>query len=181
MTEHEREDRDWTSDDLQETGNMTVSNLRGKTIISMDNGEKIGEVEDVYIDPQDLSIAGLAVSQGGFFDRDTQIVPGHNIDKWGKDAVLVRNAGVLRPTADVPERDGWLSAHDKINGLSLVNTRGERIGRINDLLLDNNGKIVAYQVSEGSGQSAFGGQTKEIPASKTTALGKDVAIIDLDV
>lgn len=160
----------------EELGPKPVSDLRGKTIISVNDGSKIGTVDDVLIDPNSLRVAALVVSQGGMFDRDTRLVPANDVNKWGRDAVLVNSREVFRNESDLPDREKWLSASSKLNGLSIVNTEGTRLGRMDDVLIDETGRIVTYRVSEGS----LGGKSWEIPAQSTKALGADVVIVEGD-
>jgi uncharacterized protein YrrD len=175
-------DRDDRPVESSETGNIqpdTVKNLRGKTIISIDTGEKIGNVDDVYVDRQALRVSGLVVAKGGIFNREMMIVPAESIEKWGKDTILVNNPGAMRPAEEVSGRENWLSANEKLTGLTIISAGGDRIGQLEDLLIDDTGKITAYRVSEGMGPAAFG-TMREIPAHMTRALGKDVAIVEMD-
>lgn len=157
-----------------ELGPTSVSDLRGKTILSVNDGAKIGSIDEVLIDPDSLRIAALVVKQGGMFDRETKLVPAKDVKKWGRDAVLVDSRDVFRSEADVPNRERWLSASDKLKGLSIVNTEGNRLGRLDEILVDETGRITAYRVSEGS----LGGSSWDIPAQSTKALGGDVVIVE---
>jgi uncharacterized protein YrrD len=160
----------------EELGPTTISDLRGKTILSLNDGMRIGSIDEVLVDPDSLRIAALVVKQGGLFDRETKIVPAHDVNKWGKDAVLVESRDVFRSEADITDRERWLSASDKLKGLTIVNTEGARLGRMDEILVDNTGKIVAYRVSEGT----LGGKSWEIPAQSTKSLGGDVVIVEWD-
>jgi uncharacterized protein YrrD len=160
----------------EEPGPTTISDLRGKTILSMNDGMRIGSIDEVLVDPDSLRIAALVVKQGGMFDRETKIVPAHDVNKWGKDAVLVESRDVFRSEADITDREKWLSASDKLKGMTIVNTEGTRLGRMDEILVDDTGKIVAYRVSEG----VLGGKSWEIPARSTKSLGGDVIIVEGD-
>lgn len=163
--------------DVQEELKPTsVSDLRGKTIISVNDGMKIGTVDEVLVDPDSLRIAALVVKQGSMFDRETWLVPANDVNKWGRDAILVDSREVFRSEADIPGREKWLSASEKLHGLSIVNTEGTRLGRLDEILVDDTGKIAAYRVSEGT----LGGSSWEIPARSTKAMGGDVVIVEGD-
>ena len=170
MPEH----RDIHPEDRETMGRMPVADLKGKTIISLSNGEKIGQVDDVLVDPESLMVSGLLVTQGGLFDREKKIISAQDVDKWGKDTVLVSGIEVFHAEGELPGREHWLSASDKLNGLTVVNTQGERLGQIDDVIIDDSGRFVAYRVSSGMGR----GDSREIPATATKTLGKDVAIVD---
>lgn len=160
-------------------GTTPVNELKGKAIISLRDGEKIGQVDDVLIDPESLRISGLVSSSGGLLDQRNRIILASDIDRWGKDAVLVQDANVSRSLSDVPDREHWLSATSKLSGLSVVSSSGDKIGQIDDVLVDKDGRMVAYKVSSGFADRSFG-RSREIPANTTKKMGKDVVIVDVD-
>ena len=163
--------------DLQDDrGHRSVNELKGKTILSVNDGAKIGSVDDVLIDPNSLRIAALTVTSGGVFDRETNYVPASDVNKWGKDAVLVEGREVFRTEADITDRERWISAGNKLNGLTMVDSHGTRLGRIEDVLIDESGKIVSYRISD----SMMGGSSRDIPAGNTKAMGEDVVIVEAE-
>jgi sporulation protein YlmC with PRC-barrel domain len=167
---------------VEETSDVVttpVNELRGKTILSLRDGEKLGQVDDVLIDPNTLRISGLVSSSGGLFDQRDRIILAQDIDRWGKDAVLVQDGNVFRSMNDVPDKDHWISAANKISGLSVVSSSGDKIGQLDDVIVDNEGQLVAYRVSSGFGGRSFG-RSREIPANTTRKLGKDVVIVDVE-
>lgn len=174
-------DRDLMDDrrtvgDHPERHHTKISDIKGKSILSLANGQRIGQVDDVLVDPHSMSIAGLIYNVGGMFDREKHIVPASNVEKWGQDAILIGEGRTFIDRSEVPDFDNWISTESSLRGLSVVTTDGDKIGTISDVLVDQQGMLTTYQVSEGS--SAFGGDTFEIPAQSTRTLGKDVAIVD---
>jgi uncharacterized protein YrrD len=163
-------------DPRDDLGHRSVSELRGKTILSVNDGAKIGSVDDVLIDPNSLRVAALTVTSGGVFDRETNYVPASDVNKWGKDAVLVEGREVFRAEADITDRESWISAANKLNGLTMVDSHGTRLGRIEDVLIDDSGKIVSYRISD----SMMGGSARDIPAETTKAMGEDVVIVEAE-
>jgi uncharacterized protein YrrD len=179
MPEHENKQNKIREDKTQDMGNSPVNDLKGKTILSLKDGEKLGQVDDILIDPGTLRISGLVATSGGLFDQKNRVVLAQDIDRWGKDAVLVQDGNVFRSLSDVPDRENWLSATNKITGLSVVSSSGDKIGQVDDVIVDNGGKMVAYRVSSGFADRSFG-RSREIPANATRKLGKDVVIVDFD-
>jgi uncharacterized protein YrrD len=153
-----------------------LSDIKGKSILNTHNGQRLGQVDDVLIDPHSMTIAGLVIAKGSMFAREHHIVPASDVETWGRDAVLVRGDNVFFDQAEVPNYENFISLNDRLNGLSVVSTHGDRLGQVSEVLVDHSGQLVAYLVSEGMG--GFGGDTFEIPAMATRTLGKDVAIVD---
>jgi uncharacterized protein YrrD len=162
--------------DHPEQRHTKLSDLKGKSILSTTNGERIGQVDDVLVDPQSMSISGLVFNVGGMFDREHHIIPADNVEKWGQDAILIGGGQTYIDKAEVPGYENWISTEDSLHGLSVVTTNGDRLGTISDVMVDSQGNLTSFRVSEG--QTAFGGSSFEIPAQATRTLGKDVAIVD---
>lgn len=153
-----------------------LSDLKGKSILNTRTGERLGQVDDIMVDPHTLAIAGLVLSTGGMFNKESKIVPASDVETWGRDAILIHGDQLFLDGAEIPEWDSWISTNDRLNGLSVVTTTGEKIGQMDEVLVDHRGQIVAYRITEGMG--GFGADSYEIPAQATRTLGKDVAIVD---
>ena len=152
--------------------NFTIDDLNGKTVVSMANGEKLGSVYDVLVDPESLKIAALIVSRGGVFQQKQALVPAPEINAWGKDAVLIKGEPSLLSEEEVADRKNWVRASNQIQGRPLVSAGGEKLGTIHNIVVNENGQIVAYQVSGGTFSS-----DKRVNAQMTQTLGGDVVIV----
>jgi uncharacterized protein YrrD len=158
----------------QAMGTVPVSELKGRAVLSVSGGEKLGQVADVLVDRENLRVAGVVISKGTLLDKERRFLPAEAVSTWGRDAILVKDADVFRSEANLPEREKWVSALDKIKGLAMVSTTGDRIGRVDDLVIDGEGRITAYRVSEGT----FGGNAREIEARETKSIGPDAVIVE---
>lgn len=161
----------------QEAESQLTQNLNGKAVVSITNGEKIGAVSDVMIDGESLQIAALVTSKGSLLHREFEAIPASAVMVWGKDVILVSGKDVIMHQEDLPDREKWITVSDRIQGRYVVSTDGTRIGQLNDVVIDPQGRIVAYDLSQVyvEGQLA---ESKRIPVSSTHSLGKDVLIVD---
>jgi len=141
--------------------------------MSLAEGQKLGQVDDILIDREHMRVSGVAVSKGGILDRERKIIPAGSITTWGKDALLVQDSSVLQTGAEHPERENWITPVSRLKGMSIVSTSGNRLGQIDDLLVDQEGRIAAYRVSEGR----FG-RGREIPSRGTKSIGVDAVIME---
>jgi sporulation protein YlmC with PRC-barrel domain len=73
--------------------------------------------------------------------------------------------------------DDWLQAADYLRRRSVVGTDGRRLGRVDDILLDEQGRFVGYQLAEVAVQGPLA-QSRFIPATATQSIGKDVLLVD---
>ena len=160
----------------QEMGVAPLSALKGKAILTINEGEKLGQVEDILIDRNTMQVAAIVMSQGVLLNKERKYLPAAEVATWGRDAVLVKTRSAFRPETDLPERESWISAGQKLKGLAIVSTSGNRVGQIDDLLVNPEGRIVAYRISEG----IFGGRGRELSADTTKSIGADAVIVDME-
>jgi len=152
--------------------------LKGKTIVSITNGVVVGQIIDVLIDPNALKVAALVTSKGGLLKRgETEAIPADEVQVWGGDVILVSGPNVVVKEDQLPSLEKWLSASDRIKGYTVVSTDGARIGELNDVMLDSQGQIVAYDLGQVFVEGPVG-ESKRIAAELTHSLGPDVLIVD---
>jgi uncharacterized protein YrrD len=154
--------------------------LRGKKIVSVTNGEIIGEVVDVLVDPQERRIAALVTSRGNLFRRETQMLANEDIAVIGKHVILSNRPDVVRNSEDVAGRDHWVAVSDHLRGNDVVTSDGTRIGRLQDIIVDPHGEIVGYALSNITVEGPIA-DNKQIPANSIQSFGKDAVIVDPSV
>jgi uncharacterized protein YrrD len=155
--------------------------LHGKPIVSVTNGRIIAKVLDVLMDPDRLQLAAVVTSKGGLLSRekDIQVIPSVEVQVWGRDVVLVSRSDVIVKKSELPGSEKWLSVTDRIKGHDVISTDGQRIGKLNDVVVDSRGQLVGYDLVQAfvfkGGPSAG---LKQITAGATSSLGQDVLIVD---
>jgi uncharacterized protein YrrD len=151
--------------------------LMGKSIVSRLDGRKIGSISEVIIDRDSLQIAAIALSKGGFFNRKIDLIPADKVSVWGKDVILVDNPDVIVKEDQIQDREKWLTVSKDIRGRYVVSIDGTRIGQIQDVVIDQQGRIVGYDLSQVFVSGSLS-SSKRIPSSATHAMGKDVLIVN---
>jgi len=167
-------DTDLEPSEVVEPVAQPLSDLKGKTILSIDAGEKLGQVDDILIDVANMQVAAIVTSLGSLMNKERRILSAADVTTWGRDAVLVKDRSALRVETDVADRDKWASTSNRLKGLSIVTTSGNRLGKVDDLVVDAGGRIVAYRVSEGT----FGTRHRDIDAATTKSIGADAVIVE---
>jgi len=147
--------------------------LRGKKIINTENGKIVAAVNDVLFDPESNAIAALVTSKAGLFNRTTEIVQRKDIELLGQDVILADHADIVMDKNDVPVTDQWFSVSDRLQGISVLTTEGTRIGKLQDLVVDEKGNVTALAVSDMNGRNM-----QEIPNSALRNIGKDAIIVE---
>jgi uncharacterized protein YrrD len=151
--------------------------LRGKKIVSVTNGEIIGEVVDVLVDPQERHIAALVTSKGNLFRRETQMLQLEDITVIGKHVILSTRPDVVRNREDFTGNDQWVAVSDHLRGNDVVTNDGTRIGRLQDIIVNPKGGIIGYALSNIAVSGPIQ-ESKQIPADSVQSFGKDVVIVD---
>lgn len=168
------------------TGLHQLQSFKGKPIINVTNGEQMGVVDDILIQPESLSLAAIIISKGNLLRQDLYAVPTRDIKVWGKDAVLVSGFDMLRKKGEYPELDTSLSASEAVRGREIISLDGERNGELKDFLVDQDGRLEGIEVGRvGDGLAKQLGEKNRsaparLPVSTIHSLGKDVIIIDLN-
>jgi uncharacterized protein YrrD len=141
---------------------LRIGELKGRAVIDMERAEKIGEVEDVVLDPNQGMVAGVVIARGKTVlgGGTHHLLPATAVHSIGPDAVTLANAQELAPTA----LDGLPRRRD-ILGRKVVGQSGKMFGHVVDVLVNPaDGGIIGYEVGEGG---ALGGLDELLTGPKT--------------
>ncbi len=135
---------------------MRFSELKGRAVVSLDDATKIGEVEDLMVDPVSLHVVSLRVHAGHF--KAPLTIPAGDVQSVGADAVTLTTnstlAGAPSPDTDTGP-DSAASAAPAVELTSVLGTKvvtdaGTLVGRLSDVVLDwSQLAITGYEVHEG--------------------------------
>lgn len=118
----------------------------GNPIITVSDGRAIGTVKDIYLTPDCHAIAAIYLGTEGLFSRQSFLIKSEDVVTIGEDAVLVKHADVIHEEEDVPEsQDQWLR-RDDLHGRPVDTPGGTKVGKVGDVLLDNQGKIHGFSL-----------------------------------
>jgi uncharacterized protein YrrD len=125
---------------------MKFSELKGRAVVSLADARKIGEVEDLMVEPASRRIESLKVRTGRF--RAAQFVPAGEVKNVGVDAVIV--AANADPAAPGGASGSPLVELTRILGNKVLTDAGTLVGELRDVLLDwATLTITGYEVSAG--------------------------------
>lgn len=156
---------------------IDTNSIKGRAVVNIQNGKKIGSVSDVVVDADRLQIAALVLHKGSLFDRETVMIAAEHVQVWGQDVILVKKEDVLDNQVRMQEEKRWLYADENLRGRYVVSVDGKRIGQINDIIISPTGKLVAYQLSQVFIEGPLQ-ESKRIDVGSTHSLGEDVLIVN---
>jgi len=134
---------------------MKFSELKGRAVVSLDDAKKIGEVEDLMVDPLSRRIVSLKVRIGMF--KAAQLVSATDVKNVGADAVTLTTNSLLTATpadaagSDTASAAGAPAAVEltRILGAKVVTDAGTLVGELKDVVIDwSTLEITGYEVRE---------------------------------
>lgn len=122
-----------------------VDTLIGKTVLSRTTGNRLGAVQDLYVDPVEGLLKGVTIQTP---DGKLAGIDYKNIFSFGQDAIMANDDAAV-----VPIKEDWLESHSHAKkhllGAKIVTESGNLLGQIADIYVRlTNPPIVIYDVRE---------------------------------
>jgi len=153
---------------------MKVSEIKGKTVITVPGGENVGTVADVLVRPVEQRLGAIIVASPRF--GGPQIVLAEDVSSFGGDVVAIRSAEKLQEQARFGESAGLVSVGEAA-GRRVATASGNYAGELSDVHIDPaTGKVSGYEVTGGLFARVFG-RIHTIEASEHSRLGRDLLIV----
>ncbi len=151
---------------------MDVKEVQGRPVVTIANGEKIGEIDDVVVDGQDRRVAAFRVSSGGFLSRKHYYLPFGAIQTIGDDAVMIQSGDALQQSYG-DRADGYFTL-DALTKLRVVTQSGTYVGDIASARFDPaTGQITDFEIGDGG---IFRSRTIVDPGN-VISIGSDIIVV----
>ena len=147
---------------------MTLADLKRKPVVSMADGTKIGEVDDLVIDTSAWRIVDLyLVGKPG-----RGLIPLAGIKNIGPDAVTIESAEAVAYNAKATG-----TCFESLKALHIVDGTGTTRGHIVDLRYEADGSIQALEVSQG-GVFGIGAHHLTVTPAEVRGVGEKILTVD---
>ncbi|MBI3968390.1 MAG: PRC-barrel domain-containing protein [Chloroflexi bacterium] len=151
---------------------MKANEIKGLAVVSIADGAKLGHVDELYFDTQDMRLAAVRVAN----NEQQAILPFDQIRSVGKDAVTVPSNEVTQGTTGKALTTG-LSSLGSISKLRVVDEAGTLLGTVTGLDLDpGNGHITEVQAHRG-GHFGLGGTSVHVPGRAIRSIGAEIMMV----
>lgn len=120
-------------------------------IISIAGGREIGKVKDLYVDDELKYVTAIYLGSEGLLNRSESFIRQADVVTLGQDAILVQDANCVLEEAETPEISEWLKRwirRDQLQGQQVNTPGGTKIGRVDDVILDNEANIAGFSLSQ---------------------------------
>lgn len=123
---------------------MKASELRSRSVVTLNNAVKAGTVEDVLFDPAYKVVLGFGVKKGAF--KQSEAVLRTNVSAIGRDAITVATPDAINMEARFSELAG-AARLSQVHGTKVMTEGGELLGTIRDLIVDDDARsVTAYEL-----------------------------------
>lgn len=119
--------------------------LIGNPVFGAGDGRKLGEVKDLYLGHDLTSVVGIYLGREGLLRPTPLFMERGDIALLGIDALLAKGTFTVREGDDAPEPPGWLRL-DELRGREVRTPGGTKVGRIGDVVLDEEARIVGFSL-----------------------------------
>lgn len=155
---------------------MDVKSLSGIAVVSIEDGEKVGTVDDVVFNLESRRVIGFRLGRTGLIRGGRSVVSMSDVESVGSDAVMIRNRSMVRDEQN--EREFADRPHlRELTSLRVVTQDGAYVGNLATVRFDpSNGSITHLEVSGGSLMSMLR-RNREIPADVVLSMGTDVVVV----
>ena len=148
---------------------MNLADIKRKPVVSMADGTKIGEVDDLVIDVVGWTVREVVVAEKTVHG----ILPLSHFKGVGKDAVTVENRDT---TAWNGKASGLL--FEDFKKLHVVDGSGTVIGHATDLTYEPSGTIASFEVRQG-GVFGIGAHVHVVSPSQVRGVGDKIVTVEI--
>lgn len=119
--------------------------LIGNQVFGRMDGRKLGEVKDLYLDDELKEVVGIFLGREGLLRPTPRFVERRDIALFGIDALLAESPFTVYEKDEAPEPPGWLRL-EHLQGREVRTPGGTKIGRIGDVVLDEDGRVAGFSL-----------------------------------
>jgi uncharacterized protein YrrD len=151
---------------------MKADTIKKLAVVSIDDGAKLGYVDELLFDMKDLRVAALHVS----LDKKHALIPYEQIRGIGSDAITIpaQDAAVWQHEDGTP---AGMQSLDDVHKLKVVDQGGNYLGTIQEIQI---GRIVELKAHKG-GVLGIGGDSFTFSAGAVSSVGPEVMIVPAGV
>jgi sporulation protein YlmC with PRC-barrel domain len=155
-------------------GTMDANTLKNMAIVSLEEGAKLGRVEQPLFDLAARQLRALEVHG----DDGTFIVPFEQIESIGSDAITVASSQVTH--APSSGTVGTLMSLHDLQKLKVVDNSGTFLGTLDTVEFDAADGSVTQLSAHKGGMLGMGGTTTQLVASSILVVGSELLTVTTD-
>lgn len=154
-----------------------LKSLLKREILARDVGRKIGKPEDILVDPE-LHRVSLVVLSYGAMPETSVVLPAEAVGVFDTDALTISSLKDLHLAIHEEVLLSKLEAGLKLHKRSVFTVDGSRMGTIDGIDVDRDGKVLMYHIRK----PRFGliRPRIHVKPGEISGLGKEVAVVAME-
>ncbi len=148
---------------------MNLGDLRRKPIVSMADGAKIGEVDDLLVDVTAWRVSDVVIDS----KQGRGLLPLASLKSIGPDAITVESASAVAWNAQ-----GAGLAFAAMRKLIVVDGSGTNMGHVVDLAYDPDGAVRSFEIHQG-GVLGLGVKVTNVTPADVRGVGDRLLTVEL--
>ena len=148
---------------------MKLRDFKGKSVVSIDQGQKVGTVLEAIL--HSLQVTDLVLKG----EHGEGLLPFRRIHSIGQDAITVQTGAEVEWNKNTSE-PGSISGEAYLK-LPVVDTQGTVIGEVHDAIVGPSGAVESIEVRRG-GVFGIGAHETVIPRANVRAVGEKLITVD---
>jgi len=158
---------------------LTSKEIINRMVISINDGKKLGQIEDIYLDLDMRQVVGVYLGSEGLIRRKDKAILRSNIQVLGVDAWLVSSSDVVTPLNTIPD-SATFTLVDNLRGRDIQTDGGTKLGVVDDVILDLDLQVLGFLLGKVYVQGPLAKKKAVVREAIMDTGGKDRAmIIDL--
>ncbi len=154
---------------------MNATDIKDMAVISLQEGTKLGRVEQPLFDLATRQLGALQVKgEDGMF-----ILPFDQIQHIGTDAITVTSSQVTQTPSSGGATDALLDLH-ALKRLKIVDQAGTFLGTLSDVDVDPVSGQITRLVAHKGGLLGLGGTTTPIASTAIVMVGQDLLTVTME-
>ncbi|SHI64702.1 PRC-barrel domain-containing protein [Desulfofundulus thermosubterraneus] len=147
----------------------------GMPVISLQEGQQIGVVRGLVVDPEKKAVAALIIEQKGWF-KEQKYVPFNRVHSVGENVITVDRSTNAERGAKLPDIVKLVKDRIGIIGARIVTESGTLLGQVDEYYVDlEAGDIVGLEFSGGFLDSVISGRAF-LDTTFVRTIGKEVIV-----
>jgi uncharacterized protein YrrD len=122
---------------------FTSKEISNKPLISVTDGRKLGEIKDLYLDPDMRQVSAVFLGKEGLINRKTLMIARSAVQVFGIDVWLVSGPDTIVGPEAISE-SGTFNLVGEVRGRELQTEGGTKIGVIDHVIFDNEGRVLGF-------------------------------------
>lgn len=158
---------------------LRASDLIGRPVVTIDEGEDVAEVKDVVYGTADAAVLGFTLNRRGFLGGPMrQVLAWADVAAVGRHAVMIATAGAVAENDDLLE-DVRASRHRNVLGSDVISDAGQRLGKVTDVvvLVEERPEVVGYEIAGGEVLTPRAGGRVFVPLPDTLAVSGEALMV----